>query len=43
MGLSKPDDEVDLKVFDTIRKIGAKAVSMGPMISWTGFKARAYS
>ena len=31
MGLSKPDDEVDLKVLDTIRKIGAKAVSMGPM------------
>ncbi|MFC1573759.1 hypothetical protein ACFL30_01085 [Candidatus Latescibacterota bacterium] len=29
MGLSKPDDEVDLKVLDTIRKIGTKAVSMG--------------
>ncbi|MFC1692622.1 hypothetical protein ACFL1R_03860 [Candidatus Latescibacterota bacterium] len=31
MGLSKPDDEVDLKVIGTIRKIGAKVVSMGPM------------
>ena len=31
MGLSKPDDEVDLKVLDTIREIGSKVVSMGPM------------
>ncbi|MEN6489765.1 MAG: hypothetical protein ABFD66_12970, partial [Smithella sp.] len=31
MGLSKPDDEVDLKSLDTFRKIGMKVVSIGPM------------
>lgn len=31
MGLSKPDDEIDLRALDTIRKIGAKVVSIGPM------------
>lgn len=31
MGLSKPDDEIDLKALDAIRKIGANAVSIGPM------------
>jgi len=32
MGLSKPDDEVDLRVLDTVRKAGVKVVSMGPMM-----------
>ena len=31
MGLSKPDDEIDLRSLDAIRKIGAKVVSIGPM------------
>lgn len=31
MGLSKPDDEVDLRCLDAIRAIGAKVVSIGPM------------
>ncbi|MHB9031023.1 MAG: hypothetical protein ACYC9O_19810 [Candidatus Latescibacterota bacterium] len=32
MGLSRPDDEIDLRCLDAIRKIGAKVVSIGPMI-----------
>jgi uncharacterized phosphosugar-binding protein len=31
MGLTKPDDEVDLRSLDAFRKIGAKVASMGPM------------
>lgn len=32
MGISKPDDEVDLRYLDMFRKAGAKVVSMGPMM-----------
>ena len=31
MGISKPDDEIDLKHLDTFRKYGMKVASMGPM------------